>query len=146
LERFWSRVTKTDSCWLYQDIGRYGYGLFPFKGRTFRAHCFIWEQTHGPIPHGFFVCHDCDVPACVRPDHLFLGTPAQNSADMVAKGRSAKGSRIGISRLTERQVEEIKRQLPGRFGTQSRLARQYGVSESAISQIANGHTWRHVGP
>lgn len=91
--RFWSKVEKTDSCWLWTGMRwTNGYGRFPNGGgQEMRAHRFAWELTYGPIPLGLFACHRCDVKLCVRPEHLFLGTHADNMADMMAKGRHAHG-------------------------------------------------------
>ncbi|NUQ92859.1 MAG: HNH endonuclease [Gemmatimonadaceae bacterium] len=87
--RFWQKVEKTETCWLWTgarySATRYGQVILP--GRVVRgAHRVAWELTHGPIPDGLFVCHRCDNKQCVRPDHLFLGTPKDNTHDMIAKG------------------------------------------------------------
>jgi hypothetical protein len=87
-DRFWSKVRKSDGCWLWgASIKTTGYGQF-FRGpRIEKAHRVSYELTHGPIPEGLYVLHRCDVRACVRPDHLFLGTISDNSRDMIYKGR-----------------------------------------------------------
>lgn len=89
-ERVWSRVTKTEGCWLWTGSKTvHGYGLVSngHTGWAGYAHRLIYAWTFGPIPDGMEVCHRCDTPSCVRPEHLFLGTHADNMHDMAAKGR-----------------------------------------------------------
>jgi hypothetical protein len=146
--RFWARVQKTDACWPW--IGgktKAGYGLFG-PGNTKRlAHRIAWELTHGPIPVGLFVCHTCDNPPCVRPDHLFLGTAGDNADDKHAKGRGRgrpKGSPSPARKLTAAQVIEIRDRYTGAWGEQSRLARAYGVTQGAIWRIVRRVNWANV--
>lgn len=90
-ERFWAKVQKGPGCWTWTGCrDDHGYGMFRPYGRKAsarRAHRVAWELTHGPIPAGMFACHKCDNPQCVRPAHLFLGTPADNAHDRDKKGR-----------------------------------------------------------
>lgn len=90
LERFWSKVNKMpgNGCWEWQ-AGRYptGYGQFYYQGHKIGAHKFAYLTEVGPVPDGMYVCHKCDNPCCVRPDHLFLGTNSDNQFDAVSKGR-----------------------------------------------------------
>lgn len=94
VSRFWSRVHKTDTCWIW-TAGKHkdGYGQVRFHNKQMQAHRVAWELTHGPIPEGLFVCHNCpggDNPSCVNPAHLWLGTAAENNWDKVQKGRHIK--------------------------------------------------------
>ena len=94
VERFWMKVEKTESCWLWTAaINKTGYGDF-YASRTKHvlAHRFSWVLHYGPVPDGLFVCHHCDNPRCVRPDHLWLGTTQENTADMLKKGRHRFGT------------------------------------------------------
>lgn len=85
--RFWAKVTKTETCWLWAGAKAAGYGVIRRSRRSIKAHRYTWELTNGPIPDGLFACHTCDVRACVNPAHLFLGTNGDNQRDSVAKGR-----------------------------------------------------------
>jgi hypothetical protein len=86
--RFWAKVCKTDTCWLWTGVKSVGYGhMWDGSGRPKHAHRLSWEIHHGPIPSGMDVLHRCDTPACVRPDHLFIGTASDNMLDAVSKGR-----------------------------------------------------------
>jgi hypothetical protein len=122
-----------------------GYGYIRRDGKTIRAHRLAYELKHGPIPKGLYVCHRCDNRSCCNTDHHFLGTNADNMADMVSKGRSnkLKGEEHGRAKLTEADVAEILRRLAaGEF--QRVIAAAFGISRAAISKIKAGLTWTHV--
>ena len=141
-ERVWDHVAKGDGCWEWTGETRYGYGVIRVGGRDgarkrIRAHRAAWESVNGPITDGLFVCHHCDNRGCVRPDHLFLGTNADNMADAAQKGRWV--GRNG--KLTREQVIAIR----SSGGTIRAVGKQYGVTSGVISRIRTGasyRTWR----
>lgn len=144
-ERFWNYVQKTDTCWLWTGATRnFGYGVINAGGdggAALVAHRVSWEIHNGPIPAGMVVCHKCDNPPCVRPDHLFLGTVADNNADMRQKGRASGGvrdrERHSQTKLTYAQIAEIQATfIPGKT-TYREFAERYGVAGSTIARYAN---------
>ncbi len=162
-ERFWARVNKTETCWLWigstagrgYRVGK-GYGVISVSGRSCRAPRVSWELTNGPIPEGMLVCHKCDNPPCVRPDHLFLGTYTDNMRDAAAKGRTknatkpervARGERTGTSKLTEEKVAQMRADYKSRrFSSTLKLGLAYGVSDFAAREVVFGRSWKHSLP
>lgn len=149
-ERFWRHVAKgaAGGCWEWSGYrDRHGYGRFapgPGKRRSGRlAHRISWVLNNGDLPAGMMVCHHCDNPACVRPEHLFLGSHAENVADCVRKGRVAHGADHGHAKLTAPAVVRI-RELASLGSSLASLGREFGVSPNTITHIVRGDTWRHL--
>lgn len=135
-QRFWTKVNKTAGCWLWTGSMVQGYGQIMRNRKPAKAHRVAWELTYGEIPADQFVLHRCDVPACVRPDHLFLGTQPENLADARQKGRLDE-SRPRVNVLTPEQRLDIFNR-PWRRGIGLALAREFGVTKSTISHIRLG--------
>lgn len=146
-DRFWEKVhVCPEGCWEWTGaVGSAGYGNIGERensiNHTLQTHRLSWMIHFGEIPDGLWVLHHCDNRACVRPDHLFLGTCQDNHDDCAAKGRNRVGEKAGMSKLTIADVREI-RKLEGLF-THKKIAANYGVSRSNIGQILSGKTWRN---
>ena len=143
---------RTETCWLWTGATRnFGYGVINMGGRNGKieaAHRVSWMLYVGEIPAGAFVCHRCDVPLCVNPSHLFIGTASDNVRDMVSKGRHDKqsrtrGERHWASKLTESDVRAIRSER-AHGDTLKAIASRHGVSLQAVWRIVQGEHWRHV--
>ena len=135
---FWPQATPEGDCLVWQGT-RFGNG-YGRTGDGRGAHRVAYELTAGPIPAGMVVMHTCDNKPCVRPEHLRLGTPADNMADMARKGRSLSGERSPHAKLTAADAREIR----ASSETRAELARRYHVAESLIWAIVTGRAWRTV--
>ena len=144
--RLLHRVQKTDTCWLWQGAkSPQGYGVISVNSAPQLAHRVSYRIHTGRIRPGYFVCHTCDVRACVNPEHLFAGSPRANVTDMVHKRRHAFGSKHGGSKLTEIEVRLI-RYLSDCGVELNLLAKLYEVTRDSIRYIKQRKTWRHVTP
>lgn len=117
-----------------------GYGRLSVNGVQQYAHRASYELHRGKIPRGMNALHKCDIPTCINPDHLFLGTHGDNVADKVAKGRQPHGSKVGNSKLTDAEVIAIRASSIGVNET----ARRMGLSPMTISLVRNRKTWTHI--
>lgn len=142
LQKFWKRVEKTDSCWLWTGmLSGNGYGQFGNFGALKNAHRFAWEMANAtPVPDGMYVCHSCDNKKCVNPAHLFIGTPRENTVDAAVKGLKPHGERHHNAKLTLDDVRSIRQLLSDGFSLRV-IANQFSVSKSNISQIKRGLGW-----
>lgn len=160
VERFWSKVQRSDGCWIWiGPTGRGGYGVFsPMTGKNVRAHRYSYELERGEIGPGLLVIHSCDNPPCVNPAHLRAGTAKDNSRDMVMRGRSlvgdrnpsrahpekqVRGERQHKAKLTEEKVR-MARALEAGGLRRADIARAIGVSRAASDAALEFRTWKHV--
>ena len=151
VEKFWARVDKSGSCWLWLGAKRPdGYGemfIRKMKGKSdrVRAHRFSFELAFGKIPDGLYICHKCDNPSCVRPDHLFAGTQKENIADMWRKGRQnawdKKGERNGSAKLTTENAKTVRHLYFAERRTLSEIGKFFGVANQTIWSVVHQLTW-----
>jgi hypothetical protein len=140
-------------CWLWQGFvsrksytHRGGYGQITKDNKVFLAHRLVYQIVHkiadADMSSDIFVCHKCDTPSCVNPDHLFMGTAQDNMNDCLKKGRIARGQRNAKSKLTEADVILIRQD----SRSNSELGKIFGVNEKTIRQARVGETWTHIPP
>jgi hypothetical protein len=144
-ERFWSKVEKTQGCWLWHGGGHEsGHGVFTVDRKPVPASRFALEGALGyPPPEGTEVCHRCDNPPCVNPRHLYYGTRQQNMDDAWARGRMPVGSQRAAAKLREEQVVALRERYAG--GADAReLAAEYGIAVTTLRHIVLGLKWKHV--
>lgn len=151
IQRFWKYANRSGAgCWLWSGsrMVRGGYGQLNDRGRLLKAHRLSYELHHGEIPPGLFVCHRCNVPACVNPEHLYAGTPRQNWDDTIAAGtrfvpEALKGTENPNSKLSENDVLCIRREV--REGNSlTELAKRYGVTKQAIWRVKERLSWKSL--
>lgn len=151
MDRFWAKAKRAESgCWEWTASRfRNGYGRFRLDGRTQSAHRVAYELAVGQIPDGMLICHRCDNRVCVNPEHLFIGTHADNAQDMIQKGRHwivtdpgrrAAGGLAHKARLSAAQVEEIFA-LSARGLAQRAIAKVVGTNQGHVSRILAGKCW-----
>jgi hypothetical protein len=136
-------------CWLWSGrLTKKGYGntgaIAPSGYNVRMAHRVSYYLHNGEFNYKLCVCHKCDEPSCVNPQHLFLGTILENTKDMVRKGRASKGIQRPTSVLTEKQVIEIRERYKLGGYTHRALSKEYGLTHSNIHSIINRITWRHI--
>lgn len=138
---FFKRVRKTKTCWIWTgQKGELGYGRFVFDRAEMRAHWFLLEDDP---EEGIDACHSCDNPSCVNPNHIFLGTREDNMRDAAMKLRTCHGEKNPCAVLTAQQVHYIRKQARY-WGLGRRMARQFGVSDTIISDVLRGKSWKHI--
>lgn len=138
-----SKLEIKEGCWGWK-AGKIsaGYGNLRVRDKLYLAHRVSYCLFVGDIPSGMFVCHACDNPECTNPEHLFLGTNADNMQDKVQKNRQSKGSKNGGAKLHERDIPKIRSQYPQK--TLRQLATEFNVSVRLISKIVKMQNWTHV--
>lgn len=148
-------------CWEWQSTTRKGYGWMCVKNERIACHRFAYTNFIGEIPDGMWVLHKCDNPLCSAPSHLFLGTHSENMQDCINKKRhqwregnlledrllraheQVKGANNPMSKLTESDVIAIKQKISNNEKT-TKIAREFNVTDGAISMIRHNKTWKHV--
>lgn len=140
-ERFDHYVDKSGDCWEWKG-GRgpkQRYGSFFDGERNMGAHVFAYQRANGPVPAGMYVCHRCDNTWCVKPAHLFLGTPKENTHDMLHKrrGKWPRGDQHHLAKISDADIDKM-RELRGTM-TQRAIAEMFGVDQSHISRLMRGH-------
>jgi hypothetical protein len=151
--RFWAKVNKDGPtvradlgpCWVWTaSLLSSGYGSFGcgHRNATSAAHRVAWELTRGPR-NGLFVCHRCDNRKCVNPDHLYLGTVADNGRDAASRGHTTKGTRHWRAKLTDDSVRDIRR-LFAAGETAVRLAERFDVVPQTVHRVVSRRNWQHI--
>jgi len=145
-ERFHTKYIKqSNGCWEWSAArDKDGYGLYHVGKKQIQAHRFHAIAANIDIK-GKHVCHACDNPCCVNPDHLFIGSAKDNNVDKVNKGRQSKGMKHGRSKLTDHAVREIKKEFLNPYhGQKIKLSKKYNISLTCLHRIAKNTAWTHI--
>lgn len=144
IDRFWSKVDRRGDCWLWAGrLNRHGYGELKVERKHVRAHRMAFAIANGEIGPGLLVCHRCDNRACVRPDHLFLGSNTENMADMVQKGRQSRGEAAYHAKLSEADaLLAIEMLMAG--ARHREVAGALNIKIGTVAHIATRRTWAHL--
>lgn len=140
------KVDKKTGCWIWQGCkNKDGYGEKSYKGKRTRVHRVFYELFIGKIPKGMCVCHKCDIPACVNPSHLFIGTHQDNSDDKMKKKRNKNpiGEKHGMAKLKEKDVLEIRRLYKEGYSSR-KIGRKFNAGKSTILRIVRRNNWNHI--
>jgi len=143
IERFWLKVNKTESCWEWKSYkDKIGYGVFKIKSITCNAHRFSWTITNGTIDKGQVICHKCDNPSCVNPEHLFIGTQLDNIKDRDNKDRVRNGNTHPHAKLNYDLVKLIK-ELHNNGMSQQNIIKELklDIDNSTLSRVISGKIW-----
>jgi hypothetical protein len=134
-----------NGCWncTSHSKDKLGYCRIQMDGKKMLVHRLLYEQLFGELDPEIFVCHRCDNPSCLNPEHLFAGTGVDNIQDCLAKGRMPLGSNRAFAKLKEADIKPIRAFCKERI-PQVEIAKRFGVSQSLIAMINNGKIWRHV--
>lgn len=146
IQNFWKSVHKTESCWVWNGVrNNSGYGsISDGHGILVGAHRLSWIIHFGQIPEGLYICHKCDTPYCVNPSHLFTATASDNMLDKIMKGRDFVDNAYRNSKLTFKEVNDIRNLYAEGKITQKELSEKYRVCRSNISYVLKGKSWGHV--
>lgn len=138
---FKAKIRVTPGCWIWNGVVlSNGYGQFTMKGKRYGAHRFSYSAYIGKIEDGIFICHKCDNPICVNPDHLFPGTPLENMRDKIKKGRQAVGENANRGHLKAQDVLAIR----SSQSSTKEEAEKYGISTANVKSIRARKIWKHL--
>lgn len=144
-ERFFLYTEKSDGCWIWKGFkDPNGYGRLNVNGIPMLASRLSYQVHYGSIPEGKYVCHKCDTPSCVNPEHLFLGTQQDNVDDMISKGRDKKRALKGMAHPNSKLTDDDVRAIKASNEQTKALSRRFKISEAVIHDIRKGKIWRHI--
>lgn len=146
LKAILAQCRRVNDCLIWLGgVDHYGYGRITIEHKRYRVHRVMYEMVYNPIPDNKVIMHSCDIPNCVEPEHLSVGTQYENIMDAFRKGRngSAYGEKQSNTILTAEKVIAIREEHK-RYHSLKELAKKYGVSVSSINQIVRGKRWNHL--
>jgi hypothetical protein len=144
-QRFWIYVQKGPRCWEWTGFkNEKGYGIINLRGERMMAHRMSYELEVGPIPNELYVLHHCDNPSCVKPKHLFIGTKADNNADMDAKGRARRSAPSGERNASAKLTGDDVRAIRASKESLGILSERYGIAKANIWAARTRKTWKHI--